>query len=61
MLSWHQALGYRFFLDPVANAFVEELYSCVLEDAEREWAGRLDTTLVQMQELMQTREEAMQR
>ena len=61
VVAWQQLLGCRFFLDPVANSFVEELFSCLMEDARLEAIGRLDATLAQMQGILALREEAMQR
>ncbi|GMR40647.1 hypothetical protein PMAYCL1PPCAC_10842, partial [Pristionchus mayeri] len=31
---WVKTLGLHYFLDPSANSFIEELYCCVLEDAQ---------------------------
>ncbi|KAK0418615.1 hypothetical protein QR680_013671 [Steinernema hermaphroditum] len=31
---WQRILGLHFFLDPVANSFIEEIYCCVLEDSK---------------------------
>jgi hypothetical protein len=69
VMAWHTILGDRFFLDPVANSFVEELYSCLLEDAQMEemngggggGGSKLGTVLAQMQLLMGQREQTMQR
>ncbi|KAI3409745.1 hypothetical protein GPALN_006124 [Globodera pallida] len=63
--AWQATAGHRFFLDSVANAFVEELFSCVLEDArtaEDAAEGRhLEEMVRQMEALMELREKSMQR
>lgn len=64
IIAWQNILGLRFFLDPIANSFVEEMYSCLLEDFGQMEMGnnnQMDATMAQMQELMGIREKAMQR
>ncbi|MFH4980464.1 hypothetical protein AB6A40_007173 [Gnathostoma spinigerum] len=54
---WIHILGVHFFLDPVANSFVEELYCCVLEDS-RQLPGMF-TVLERMSTIRRLRENAM--
>ncbi|VDM39722.1 unnamed protein product [Toxocara canis] len=54
---WVHTLGIHFFLDPVSNSFVEELYCCVLEDS-RQLCGMLPI-LERMSAIRQLRENAM--
>uniref|UniRef100_F1KVW1 Rap guanine nucleotide exchange factor 1 n=1 Tax=Ascaris suum TaxID=6253 RepID=F1KVW1_ASCSU len=54
---WVHTLGIHFFLDPVSNSFVEELYCCVLEDS-RQLPGMLPI-LERMTAIRQLRENAM--
>ncbi|KAH7731423.1 Protein EPAC-1 [Aphelenchoides avenae] len=54
---WESVLGIQFFLDKVVNSFVEELYSCVLEDSKI--LPNLSLLVEQMSQLHYLRESAM--
>ncbi|CAJ0580913.1 unnamed protein product, partial [Mesorhabditis spiculigera] len=54
---WVDTLGLHFFLDPAANAFIEELYCLLLEDC-RLIAG-LEDVVAQLAQIRVTREAAM--
>ncbi|KAL3090315.1 hypothetical protein niasHS_006767 [Heterodera schachtii] len=63
--AWQMAIGHRFFLDSVANAFVEELFSSLLEDVrtaeETTEAMEFEEMMRQMETLMEFREEFMRK
>uniref|UniRef100_A0A914Y9T6 Ras-GEF domain-containing protein n=1 Tax=Panagrolaimus superbus TaxID=310955 RepID=A0A914Y9T6_9BILA len=54
---WESVFGIHFFLDTVANSFVEEMYCCVLEDSKR--IPNMLPILDQITGLRQLRENAM--
>lgn len=54
---WESVFGLHFFLDTVANSFVEEMYCCVLEDSKR--LPNMLPILDQITGLRQLRENAM--
>uniref|UniRef100_A0AC34FE14 Rap guanine nucleotide exchange factor 4 n=1 Tax=Panagrolaimus sp. ES5 TaxID=591445 RepID=A0AC34FE14_9BILA len=54
---WESIFGIHFFLDTVANSFVEEMYCCVLEDSKR--IPNMLPILDQITGLRQLRENAM--
>ncbi|TKR65289.1 hypothetical protein L596_025713 [Steinernema carpocapsae] len=53
---WQKILGLHFFLDPVANSFIEEMYCCALEDSK--CIPNMITILQHMTSIRQLRENA---